>query len=155
MIGKVLNLPFKVLGGVARAVQAQDAKKRTQHQENESTQTKTLHEMSLDVPDDFNAGSISMSPDDAVSLLETGCIVDATSKGANIPNALHIPAREFGIRIAELPPETTIIVIAEDTASSDQIVRFLRHRGLDETWSLDGGLRSWKKAGGPVGDTSP
>ncbi len=154
MIGKVLNLPFKVLGGVARAVQAQDAKKRTQHRDNDSVQPEPSPGISLDVPDDFDAGSINISASDAVPLLETGCIVDATPDGAGIPQALHIPAGEFGIRIAELPPETTIVIIAEDVASSDQIVRFLRHRGLDETWSLDGGLSAWKNAGGPAGEPS-
>ncbi len=152
MIGKVLNLPFKVLGGVARAVQAQDAKKRTQQNEG-SAPDKQPRGIDIQVPDDFDAGPLGMAAETALPLMDSGCIVDATTQGAGIPNALRIPAADIGIRIAELPPETTIVVITDDSKNSDQIVRFLRHRGLDETWSLDGGLNAWKTVGGTAGET--
>jgi len=150
MIGKVLNLPFKVLGGVARAVQAQDAKKRSHAGADGRAENAMTQGIDIRVPDDFDAGPIHLPAATAVTLTDSGCIIDATVAGAGIPNALHIPAGEIGIRIAELPPDTTIVVITEDTQDSDQIVRFLRHRGLDETWSLDGGLNSWREAGGAV-----
>ena len=59
---------------------------------------------------------------------------------------LHIPFGEVGIRIAELPPNSTVVIIADDQAKSDAVVRFLRHRGLDETWSLRGGSAAWSYA---------
>jgi rhodanese-related sulfurtransferase len=152
MIGKVLNLPFKVLGGVARAVQAQEAKKRTQENDQNRGPETPLKQMDIQVPDDFDAGPLRYTEPNAVHLVDTGCIVDATAEGHGIPKSLHIPMRDIGIRIAELPPETTILVITDNPSDGDQIVRFLRHRGLDETWSLDGGIEGWRQSGGPVGE---
>lgn len=154
MIGKMLNLPFKVLGGVARAVQAQEAKKWTGHAERDAVSAQTNKGIDISVPDDFDPGPIGMNAADALPLLETGCVLDATDGQAVIPGALHIPWHEIGIRIAELPPDTTIAVVCEDTGNSESVVRFLRHRGLDETWSLNGGLAAWKTAGGPTGEPS-
>ena len=153
MIGKVLNLPFKVLGGVARAVQAQEAKKRS-NASGGPAEDRDEQGIDIQVPEDFDAGPIHLPASEAVKLTGSKCILDATKNGAGIPEALHIPAREMGIRIAELPPDTTIVVISQDTEESDQVIRFLRHRGLDETWSLDGGIHAWKSAGGEIGSTT-
>ena len=60
----------------------------------------------------------------------------------------HIPAEEIDIRLAELPPGVRIIIVAREPPQAERVVRFLRHRGLDDTWFLHGGLAAWKRAGG-------
>ena len=154
MIGKMLNLPFKVLGGVARAVQTQEAKKWAGHAERDAEAARAIPGMDISVPDDFDAGAFHIAAADAVGVLETGCIVDAADQ-PTIPGALHIPHIDIGIRIAELPPDTQIVVVTPNPDDADAVVKFLRHRGLDETWSLSGGTSAWSKAGGPTGDNTP
>ena len=154
MIGKMLNLPFKVLGGVARAVQTQEAKKWAGHAERDAEAARSLPGMDISVPDDFDPGPIHIEAHSAVTVLETGCVVDA-AEHPSIPGALHIPHTDIGIRIAELPPDTQIVVVTLNPEDSDAVVKFLRHRGLDETWSLTGGTDAWAAAGGPTGDTTP
>ena len=63
-------------------------------------------------------------------------------------DATHIPAEEIDIRLAELPPDVRIVILSRTSQESERVVRFLRHRGLDDTWSLHGGLEAWKKAHG-------
>ena len=58
MIGKMLNLPFKVLGGVARAVQTQEAKKWAEHAERDAASARSVPGMSISVPSDFDPGPI-------------------------------------------------------------------------------------------------
>ena len=154
MIGKMLNLPFKVLGGVARAVQNQEAKKWTGHAERDAASAKSIAGMNIAVPDDFDPGHIHIEAAAAVESIEHGCIVDAGLTQA-IPDALHIPYGDIGIRIAELPPDTKIVVVTPNPDDADAVVRFLRHRGLDDTWSLSGGISAWKQAGGPTGGSNP
>ena len=133
MIGKVLNLPFKVLGGVARAVQAQDAKKRSHAGADERAENAVTQGIDIRVPDDFDAGPIHLPAATAVTLTDSGCIIDATVAGAGIPNALHIPAGEIGIRIAELPPDTTIVVITTSPATLVIMHSFFAMRGIHES----------------------
>jgi rhodanese-related sulfurtransferase len=154
MIGKVLNLPFKVLSSVARAVQAQEAKKWSGHAERDADSARENPGIDISVPEDFDPGPTGINAETAVALLDSGCVVDASDSEPQIPGALHIPWPEIGIRIAELPPATTIAVVSKQPEHSERVVRFLRHRGLDETWSLTGGLSAWINAGGPVGETS-
>ena len=154
MIGKMLNLPFKVLGGVARAVQTQEAKKWTGHAERDAESALLTPGMDISVPDDFDPGPMHIDAKAAIAVLESGCFVDA-DEHPHIPGGLHIPHADIGIRIAELPPDTQIVVVTENPDDSDAVVKFLRHRGLDETWSLSGGAAAWSEAGGPTGENTP
>ena len=154
MIGKMLNLPFKVLGGVARAVQNQDSKKWAEHAERDAASAKSIAGMNIAVPDDYDPGPIHIEAAAALAAIETVCVVDADLT-QTIPNALHIPYGDVGIRIAELPPDTKIVVVTPNPNDSDAVVRFLRHRGLDDTWSLSGGLSAWKQAGGLSDGSTP
>ena len=146
MIGKVLNLPFKVLGGVARAVQANESKKWSDHAARDAESAQASKGMDLSVPGDFDPGNIHVDGDVATEALSSGCVVDVSSHPVRVEGVMHIPFGEVGIRIAELPPNSTVVIIADDQTKSDRVVRFLRHRGLDETWSLRGGRSTWSHA---------
>ena len=148
MIGKVLNLPFKVLGGVARAVQANESKKWSDHAARDAESAQASKGMDLSVPSDFDPGNIHVDGDVATEALSSGCVVDVSSHPVRVEGVMHIPFGEVGIRIAELPPNSTVVIIADDQTKSDRVVRFLRHRGLDETWSLRGGSSTWSHAKG-------
>ena len=153
MFNRVLNLPFKVLGTVARAVQARDAEQWKNTAERDAEAAHSDASIELGVPDDFDPGPVRMTAAKALAV-ENPYIVDIGSAEdwtqGHAPHAVHIPSQEIGIRLSELPPDTTIILIARESTESERAVRFLRHRGLDDTWSLHGGLAAWKRAGGDV-----
>jgi rhodanese-related sulfurtransferase len=149
MLGRFVNLPFKVLGTVARAVQERD-KAQWDKNASDTEQPDKQGRMSLSVPDDFETGPIRIRAKRALAgphfLVDVGTLSEWTS--SRPAEALHIPAEEADIRLAELPPGVPIILIARRSEDSERVVRFLRHRGLDDTWSLHGGLLAFKRAGG-------
>ena len=149
MFGKMINMPFKLLGGVARVVQAKEAKKWTGLAERDASAALDNHSMDISVPDDFDPGSIVLAASEAVQLRNTGCILD-TAAHATIHGALHIPMKDIGIGIAEVPADVRVAVVAESPEDAHRVVRFLRHRGLDDTWVVDGGLAAWRAVDHPV-----
>jgi len=152
MFGKVIYLPFKVLAGVARAVQVQEAKRWEGHAERDAEAARANTGIDISVPDDFKPGEFHINAKDAVVLLKTGGVLDVREIGG-IPGAIHIPANEVGIRLAELPADTRLAVVAEQATTSDKVVLFLRHRGLDDTWSVTGGIAAWSSHSDPSGET--
>jgi rhodanese-related sulfurtransferase len=152
MIGRFVNLPFKVLGTVARVVQERDKAQWDKRVPETTDAPEAGAHMSLDVPEDFEPGPIRIQAKRALAgesyLLDIG---DAEAWAArHAQDATHIPGPEIDIRLAELPPAVRIVVIGRSTADAERVVRFLRHRGLDDTWALHGGLSAWERAGGPV-----
>ena len=141
-------MPFKVLGGVARAVQANESKKWSDHAARDAQAAQEMKGMDLSVPSDFDPGNIHVDGDVATEALRSGYVVDVSTQPVRVEGVVHIPFSEVGIRIAELPPNSTVVIIADDPTKSDAVVRFLRHRGLDETWSLRGGSPAWSYAQG-------
>jgi rhodanese-related sulfurtransferase len=153
MIGRFVNLPFKVLGTVARAVQERDKAQWEQRASQEPQgEGETQGRISLDVPSDFDPGPIRIQAKRALDaprfVVDVGSASEWTTSHPS--DATHIPAEEIDIRLAELPPSIRIIVIARSSEQSERVVRFLRHRGLDDTWSLHGGLAAWERAGGTI-----
>jgi rhodanese-related sulfurtransferase len=152
MFGKVINLPFKMLAGVARAVQAQEAKRWDGHAERDAEAAQATTGIDISVPDDFKPADFHIDAKNAVALLETGCVLDVREMGG-IPGAIHIPSNEVGIRLAELPADIKLAVVADQSTTSDKVVLFLRHRGLDDTWSVTGGMAAWSSHAEPPGET--
>jgi rhodanese-related sulfurtransferase len=151
MFGRLVNLPFKVLGTMARAVQERDkAQRDKQAVEGTAPQDSSQGRIPLDVPEDFAPGPIRIQAKRA--LAAPAFVVDVGStlewQAERPVGSTHIPAEEIDIRLAELPPGVRILIIARGTSQAERVVRFLRHRGLDDTWVLHGGLAAWKRAGG-------
>lgn len=162
MLGRLINLPFKVIGTVARAVQERnDAAMKAQHGEGEAGDSYDyLAERELadrEVPADYDPGKVDISASAALTAFRGEdrpffvdvSAVDAYGRG-HIPGAVHMPGGSIEIRLAELPPDRRVIVSCQDGVFSRRVVRFLRFRGLEDTWVLTGGLPTWKKAGGPL-----
>jgi len=157
MLKRFVNLPFKVLGKAARAVQDKnDAAMKAQH--GGGTEGDDWSSMDnvpeWDTPDDFDAGDTALVVADIADVLDTLCIIDVRHprafEGGSLPNAENLPQATLSIRLAELPPEQRIVVLCEDGRDSKEATRFLRFRGIEDAWHLAGGLAAWKHSGGTL-----
>ena len=113
MIGRLINLPFKVLGKAARAVQErEDAAQRARHGTGD-TSTDLSHikaDATTEVPEDYDPGDYQVSSKDVLKDQADGLptvFLDVREKQSKkrIAEAMHIPFSEITIRLAELPPE--------------------------------------------------
>ena len=71
----------------------------------------------------------------------------------HIEGAQHIPLGQLGERIAELPPEASIVAVCRSGSRSAAAVRGLRRLGYAAE-NLDGGVAAWSRAGLPLVDAS-
>lgn len=160
MIKTVANLPFRVLGKVARAVQDREKRKRAERDQSrpeQDTEARTPHDNipGFDVPEDWDAGDFGRKARVVkgwVSKKETVHFVDVREKRTlAIPGAQHIPLDKLGIELADLPPAGhPIVVYCSDGTASERATRFLRFRGIEDAVVLTGGLSAWQSAKGPV-----
>ncbi|MEL6341811.1 MAG: rhodanese-like domain-containing protein [Myxococcota bacterium] len=155
MIRRIVNLPFKVLGKVARAVQERQQEADRQRAEeltraSRSSQRDNLP--ALDVPADFATEDISVDRRQAEDLMRQDrdvLIIDVRSKEAfqrnHIADAINMPMGRISLDLAELPALTRFITVCADGTDSRLAARFLRYRGLDESYYLRGGVHSWDR----------
>lgn len=159
MLDRLINLPFKIIGKAARAVQErQDAVDRERAEQMTAASRSRSNSPAVEVPDDFETGDLSRSPDDVAAMLaqlSSGklkvLVIDirdaAAFKAGHIPGALSMPFSTLGLDLAELPPLTRFITICDDVERSRLAARFLRHRGFDDSWFLAGGVGGWQDGG--------
>ena len=157
MLKRIVNLPFKVIGKAARAVQDRnDAAMKETHGTgtvgDDWSQLDNVPEW--DTPDDFDPGRTAISIDDLKGQLDDVFLVDIrhpreVQKGT-IPGAENLPIATLSIRLAELPANDKIVVFGDNSKDAKETVRFLRFRGIEDSWHLWGGLKAWKQSGGDV-----
>lgn len=162
MLGRLINLPFKVLGKVSRAVQDRnDSAMKAQHGEGEAGDNYSAFDnadrLFETLPEDFHPDNLEI---DAAKVLaaekrgKTVLLVDvrkpAAHKAGHIPDAAHIPLGALHIRLAELPPDQRLVLYCDDGRASRDATMFLRFRGMEDVWMLAGGLPAWRRAGGTV-----
>ncbi len=160
MIKTVANLPFRVLGRAARAVQDREKRKRAEREQSRPEQgeeASSAHDNipGFDVPDGWDAGDFERKARVVkgwVSKHQTVHFVDVREKRTlAIPGAQHIPLDKLGIELADLPPAGhPIVVYCGDGIASERATRFLRFRGIEDAVVLTGGLSAWQSAKGPV-----
>ena len=161
MIGRLINLPFKVLGKVARTVQDRnDAAMKARHGDGDTADSFAEFERNAEklgerVPPDYDAGPTDMDASRALADQRGGrktLYVDVRSENAwragHITGALHMPLGAVHIRLAELPPDERVVVYCDDGRRSREAVIFLRVRGLEDVYAMNGGLAAYKAAGG-------
>jgi rhodanese-related sulfurtransferase len=68
----------------------------------------------------------------------------------HVPGSHHVPMMEIPARAAELPSDRDVLVVCRVGQRSAHVVAFLRQRGFDNAWNLDGGLEAWAAAGRPL-----
>jgi rhodanese-related sulfurtransferase len=161
MLKRLVNLPFKVLGRAARAVQARDEAARAAEHGSAADAAAVGAPMAnvpeVEVPEDFDPGAYSVDPRRLVARYAAGDPVEfvdvsPTRPRRTLPGALHVPVDTLGIDLAELPPAgQPIVIVATDRADAERATRFLRWRGIDDAVTPTGGLAAWEAAGGPVG----
>ncbi len=158
MLKRIANLPFAVLGRVARAVQERELERQQARNAREGASEERSGARNIpgfDVPDDYDAGRMERSPASVLGWVREArpfTLVDVRgSRSAAIPGSEHLPMATLGIDLAELPPAgEPVVVYCDDGRISRQAVRFLRFRGIDDAVLLLGGLQAWKAAGGAV-----
>jgi rhodanese-related sulfurtransferase len=68
------------------------------------------------------------------------------------PGAHHLPMMEIPARAAEVPVDRDVVVLCRVGARSAQVVAYLRQRGYENVYNLDGGMFAWAAAGRPIVD---
>jgi len=161
MIRRIANLPFRVLGKAARKFQdRQDAAMKAAHGSGNMDESfESLENVpEFDTPDDFATGTTSIDAQTVAHALKTGApiqLIDVRLPVAfaaqTLPGAMNLPLATLGIRLAELPPATVRVVVFDDTGDTEaaDAARFLRWRGVEDAWHLEGGLAAWLEHDGP------
>ncbi|RME20194.1 MAG: rhodanese-like domain-containing protein [Deltaproteobacteria bacterium] len=157
MFDTVLNLPLAALRRLARAVRELDERRRASGSEPVARVDLGLRRSPLDIPDDFQTHALTITVDRLRQLQATGegpAVVDVRAAAdfarGHIPGALSMPGDSIVMGLAEIPPGRGIVVVGDRAGrEARRVTRFLRYRGLDESWMLDGGFPAWKDAVGP------
>lgn len=159
MLAQLVNLPFKVLGRAARAVQAREAARRAQAEDGPGAHSAAVQERRspLDVPEDFHPGELLLSVADlahAVQAERAPNLVDVRSRAehaqGHIAGSFCMPEAAIHMELAEIPAGRIVVYGDRGGRHARKVVCFLRYRGLDDAWVLDGGFPAWKAAGHPV-----
>jgi rhodanese-related sulfurtransferase len=66
------------------------------------------------------------------------------------PDAHHVPMMEIPGRAEEIPSDRDVVVVCRVGSRSAQVVAYLRQRGFENVYNLDGGMFAWAAAGRPV-----
>jgi rhodanese-related sulfurtransferase len=161
MIRRIVNLPFRVLGKAARKFQdRQDAVMKATHGDGTSGDDFDSMENvpEFDTPAEFNTGSTSRAAAIVAEEVAGSApvqLIDLRTPAAHaaqtLPGAMNLPLSTLGIRLAELPPANVRVVVFDDTGDTEaaDAARFLRWRGFEDAWHMEGGLAAWLDAGHP------
>lgn len=160
MLERLINLPLRLVGKAAKAVQQSESQRIAKLDPPPSARSSASLRVGspMDVPEDFVLGDLEVSVDKVIALRDAGRIISvidvrtATEHTRGRPEgALHMPDERVVDDIAEIPAGAVIIVIGErKSAHATRVASFVRFRGLEETYILDGGYSAWKQAGLPV-----
>lgn len=160
MLAPIVNLPLVLLRKAARAVQEREAALRAAEGEGGKARAAgPLHARSpLDVPSDYEPGAISLTPAELAALLAAGgpvALVDvrdpAEQAQGRIPHAYSMPGESVVMDLAELPVGSRIVVYGNRAGRhARRVAVFMRYRGLDDTWVLDGGWPAWQERQAPA-----
>ena len=66
------------------------------------------------------------------------------------PGAHHVPMMDIPARAEEVPTDRDVVVVCRVGGRSAQVVAYLKQRGFDNVYNLDGGMHAWAAAGRPV-----
>jgi len=157
MLKRIVNLPFRVLGRAARAVQDREEHARQARYGDGADTTPQAGDDNipeLDVPAGFESGPLGTDAGTLRARLASGRRVEFVdvrpTAGTELPSGTeHLPLATLGIQLAELPPAgQPIIVVAADDETARRTARFLRWRGIEDADFLIGGGRAWAESAG-------
>lgn len=161
MLKRLVNLPFRVIGAAARAVQdRQDAAMRARHGAGDTSDAPVpaRNLPVFDTPDDFEPADLAWTAsalEQALKAEPRPFLVDVRAAEApraqRIPGSEHLPLHGLSLRLAELPPEPRVLVFWDERGEQGrEAARFVRFRGHDGARYLAGGLRAWTAGNRPV-----
>lgn len=161
MLKRLVNLPFRVMGAAARAVQdRQDAAMRARHGAGDTSDAPvpTRNLPAFDTPPDFEPPDLAWTATTLEAALRSATppfLVDVrpvdAARAQQIPGSEHLPLHGLSLRLAELPPEPRVLVFWDDRGDAGrEAARFVRFRGHDGARYLAGGLRAWVGGNRPV-----
>ena len=154
MLKRIVNLPFRVLGRAARAVQEHEAnsgRAPTATSVSEPISAASANVPDLSVPDDFQTTKMALSATEFRRMQTSDAaleFLDVRPSGSTplSVEALQIAESQLGIELAELPPAgQPIIVIADSSESARRVTRFLRFRGIEDAVFLADGAELLKR----------
>lgn len=105
-------------------------------------------------------GGTSLTVQDAIQIAnrEHGIFVDIRNpdqfKTGSIPQARNIPSGDLEAKAASLPKNKPIILVCDSGQQTGTAAKKLRTLGFEQTYSLQGGLRSWTQEGLPMSKKS-
>jgi rhodanese-related sulfurtransferase len=67
---------------------------------------------------------------------------------AHLEGALLLPMGQVAARLSEIPRDRTVVTYCMSGGRSHQVTALLRQRGLEDVWSMVGGIGSWLAQGG-------
>lgn len=67
-----------------------------------------------------------------------------------VPGATAVPLHSLPMRLEELDPADTLVVMCHSGARSAQACAFLQQRGFSEVYNLRGGIVGWASKGLPI-----
>ena len=147
MIKRAMNLPFVVLGKLARSVQERERAKQAavdarRPRVEEAAPGADQHPR-LRRPRRLRRGRCGGQGAGRGQLDGAGRTVHFVDVRARrtlcIPGSQHLPLQQLGIELAELPPAGhPLVVYCEDGAASARAVVFLRFRGIEDASSSRG-----------------
>lgn len=161
MLRTLVNLPFRVLGHAARAVQRQQDAREASRQgapAAEPSEAPLRNVPQLDTPADFEPAGLGWSAGELQVALASStppALIDVREGDPTgrprLAGSEHLPLSTLGIRLAELPPEPRRLVFYDERGEAGrEAARFIRFRGNDGAFYLAGGLRAWTGGGRPL-----
>lgn len=71
-------------------------------------------------------------------------------KAASIAQSRNIPAADLDSKAASLPKDKPVILVCDTGRSAPRSVAVLRKHGIQEAYTLEGGIQAWMQASLPV-----
>ncbi|QBH19121.1 rhodanese-like domain-containing protein [Alcaligenes faecalis] len=71
-------------------------------------------------------------------------------KTAAIAQSRNIPAADLDAKANSLPKDKPVILVCETSRSAQRSVAVLRKHGIEQAYTLEGGIQGWMQASLPV-----
>jgi rhodanese-related sulfurtransferase len=160
VLKSLVNLPFRVLGRAARAVQRhQDGVILANYGAGKADDPPPPSSggttgTGFDTPPEFDPPELALDLPGFQREMRAGnpwILVDLRENPlAKLdPEAQEIPLSELNMRLAELPPEPSLLLFLDDQVERAHVAaRFVRFRGHEGARWLRGGIAAWRAQGG-------
>jgi rhodanese-related sulfurtransferase len=97
---------------------------------------------------------VAIDPDEAERLFRQGAtLVDVRETGewsqGHIPGSINMPLSQLSLRLGEIDPHSSVLVICHTGSRSLVAVRMLTANGIKQVYNVRGGTTNWRRRGLP------